>query len=101
MPGEMIFKRNRRALIEQDPHAGTRSDGLNAACRVLQDDFDLPASGAGEPLQKLVHRSASLEIFEQGADRDPRPPENPRAADLLRVALHGRASSPIEHSHRL
>ena len=68
---------------------------------MLKDFLDLLARGTRKPLKKLVHRSTPFEVLEKGAHRHLRSPKNPRAADFLRIALHGRASSPIEHAHTL
>ena len=67
MFGDVFLERAGRSLVEQDPHPDRALRGLYAASRVLEDGVNLLARGAGEPLQKLVHRSAPFQILEQCA----------------------------------
>jgi len=101
MCGEVLLERNRSALIEQDPHAGRVSGGLDAACRVLENGVDLLTGDAGKPLHELVHRGASFNILEQSAHWYPGSAKNPCPADLQRVALDSLAGGPIQHGGTL
>ena len=101
MSGEMLFERERRALVEHNPHRDRNSGGLNASSRVLEDGVSLLARDARKPFQELIDRSAAFEIFEQGAHRDPGAAKHPRPTEFLRVALDGLTGGPIQHGDTL
>lgn len=71
-------------------------DHANASC-MLEDGINLLARGTGKPLQKLIHRRAAFEIFEQRAYGHPRAAKDPRPAHFLRVALNRGTSAPLKH----
>jgi hypothetical protein len=54
----------------------------------------IPTDG-GETPQELVYCRASVEMFEEGSNRDARACEAPRTAQFGRVPVNGTAQRPI------
>ena len=100
MADEQGSHRGWDSLIEKDPQV-RGSDLGQALCRVLQDGLDLWAGHAGEPFEKLLNGRPTLQVLEQGSDRDARAPEGPGSADSVRISLDGVAPSPIKHVQTL
>lgn len=62
---------------------------------VFLNGINLLPRDTGKPLQKIVNRSASLNILKQSAHGNTRPLENPRATDLAGFSFHSRTVVPI------
>ena len=64
-------------------------------CFVIYDGFNLFTSRSRIPLQKLIDRCASLEIFEERRNRHPRATEDKGSTEFFGVAFNGWAGIPI------
>jgi hypothetical protein len=64
---------------------------------VGKNSFDLLASDAGEPFQKIRDRRPTLDILEKRSHRNSRSLEKPGSADLPRNSFDGGTLSPIQH----
>src|SRR5207249_3511865 len=72
--------------------------GLRQAARgVFEHGLDLPALDSGKPLEKVIDARPGLEVLEKRPDRNPRPPEDPHAADLRGIPLHRVTLTPVKH----
>jgi hypothetical protein len=89
----MAAERNRRTLIEQDPH----SRHFQRPSGVFQDAAGLFCGDARKPFQKFLHRRATFNILEQRGHRDTRAAKHPCAADTISVAFNSSAGSPVDH----
>ena len=70
-------------------------------CLVCEHRADLLLIDAGEPLDKFLDRGSAGEVFVERGQWNSRTGEDPRAADLARRPLHGRACVPVLHFSRL
>jgi hypothetical protein len=64
---------------------------------MLQYGVHLVASYAREPLKKILHASAALEILKKSPHWNAGSFEDPSAANLIGVPLHGRTLAPVDH----
>ena len=88
MPTEKAAQRNRRSLIEQDPHGLRR--GECAAGGVFQHRAGLLQRDARKKRHYLADRHAVFKILEQCRDGHARAAEHPRSTHSLGVALYSR-----------
>ena len=65
---------------------------------VGEDGFYVSTVDPWEPLKKLGHCGAVLEVLEQGGHRHPRPTEHPSPAELIRVPFNRRAIILVCHA---
>ena len=108
MAGESATQWQRNALIEEDPQKGRllkTVDRMKHGFMLLRGSSPravvrLPVArgSRGEPFEKFIQASASLEVLKQSPDRDPRALEEPLAAHSIRQALDCRTLTPIQHS---
>ena len=68
---------------------------------MFQHGLDLFPGHAGEPLEKIIHPGAILQIGEEGLHRNSRAAEQPGPTDLLQSSLDRRALIRIHHRERL
>jgi hypothetical protein len=98
VPNQHAPKRDRRALIEKNPHAtGAALRRCQAASGVPDHRFSLGAGDTRKPLEEIVDASTILEVFEQGVNRHARPFEQPSAADFSRCAFDRWTLAPVKH----
>ena len=90
----MAAERNRRTLIEQDPH----SRHFQRPSGMFQDAAGLLCGNTRKPFQKFLHRRAAFNILEQRGHRDARAAKHPCAADTISVTFNRSAGSPVDHS---
>ena len=64
---------------------------------VFEHGFDLLASHAGKPREKIIHASAIFEVFEECFHGYARALEHPGAADFSRNPLNCRTLTPFKH----
>jgi hypothetical protein len=81
-------------LIEEDAHS--------RHCRrprgVFQYLVGLLARGAREPLEKVFHGCAALDVLEQRGNGDAGSTEYSRAADTVSIAFDSEAGRPVDHA---
>ena len=65
---------------------------------VGEDGFYVRTVDPWEPIEKLGHRGAVLEVLEQGGHRHSRPAEHPSPAELIRIPFNRRALILVCHS---
>ena len=68
---------------------------------MFQDRVNLLAGHAWKPLEEKLHRRATLQVLEQGPNRDSRALESPCSTHPVGSSLHGVAPTPIEHGQNL
>ena len=105
MAGERMPQGSWRSLVEQNPHdfddAVVASSHGQALLGVLENGLDLFTCDAGEPLQKIIHPCAILQVGKEGLHGNSRTGKNPGPADLFRNSLDRWALVPIKHERRL
>ncbi len=89
----MAAERNRRTLIEQDPHSRhfQRPGGM------FKDAAGLLCTNTRKPFQKFLHGRAAFNILEQRGHRDTRAAKHPCTADTISGPFNSRAGSPVNH----
>ena|SRR5882672_22103 len=101
MPYQMISKRDRRSLIEQNSHLCSGVGELDLSEAVLsmsENGGDLLRSDSWEPLEKLIDRCAGLKVLKQGAHRHASATKDPGAADFAFAAFYLLTIAPIQHA---
>jgi hypothetical protein len=75
---------------------------LDQALLCVREDGDgLLLGDAGKPLEKLIDRGPSFQVFEQRLHRGARSAKNPRAAHFAFDALDFRTIAPIQHAYMI
>jgi hypothetical protein len=97
MSAEEIAQWNRRALIKENAHA-SRSGCDQRALGKFENRLGLLARDTRKPFEKLIDRSAGLEVFEKRLYRNAGISEYPCATHFVFRPVNRRASFPIEHA---
>ena len=96
---QKLTNRDRRGLIEQDPHSA-RHWRVEAARGKFDDRLHLVAVQSVIPRKDVVDIRAGFEVLEDRRDRHAGVAKHPRSADFAGDALDRWALGPIEQSHR-
>jgi hypothetical protein len=86
---QLAAQGDRRALIKQDFHVA-RSSCFEAALGILQNGLYLGTLDAGEPVEKLLNRSAAFKILKECFDGHAAVLEQPGTADFTSDTFNGR-----------
>jgi len=93
--------RERRGLVEKNPHlGGVFGASIEASNGEFNHGFDLFSVQPFVPLHDVVDVRAGFEVFENGRDGHPSALQEPRAAHFAGDAFHCRTLGPIKSCHR-